>query len=269
MNANLDKFLDGIDFTGTLALDGTVQRYGRKGNRWVWSLQKGDDVFAVAGDWSTGEKVHFGQQTVAIRREMRHMSLDRAEKAEDAARHARSKWEHLLDKPTGRTYLERKGVAGFGVRYNGCDVYVPMRRGGELIGLQRINPVGEKRFTPGCAKKGAYHRIPGKGGAVLCEGYATGASIHMATGRPVVIAFDCGNLRHAAGWNQDISVVAADNDLTQGNPGLTAAQQVAREYALYGVAMPPAGQDFNDVHQQRGLAFVGAIFDSLIREARA
>lgn len=263
----LDDFLGDIGFEGTLACDGNVQRYGRKGNKWVWSLQKGDDVFAVAGDWSTGEKVHFGERTHGIKREMEKLGRERAEKAEDAARHARNKWEHLRDKPLGRTYLERKGVAGFGVRYNGCDIYVPMRRGGEIVGLQRIAPDGTKRFTPGCAKKGASHRIerpvrPGEAklGAVLCEGYATGASIHMATGRPVVIAFDCNNLGPAAAWHQDIEIVAADNDATPGNPGMTAASHVAAERSYRVVWPSTAGLDFNDVHSLIGLPALRALF---------
>ena len=133
-----------------------------------------------------------------------------------------------------------------------------MRRGGEIVGLQMIAPDGMKRFTPGCSKRGASHRInaaPGVTGAVLCEGYATGASIRMATGRPVIVAFDCGNLQHVAGWHQDIAAVAADNDLTPGNPGLSAAQAVAAQLQVP-VIVPPPGEDFNDVHQRVGLARV-------------
>ena len=252
LNAPLERFLDSVQFEGRLALEGSVQRYGHKGNKWVWSLAKGDDVFVVAGDWSTGEKVHFGERTHGIQQAMRKISSDRAEKSEDAARRARSKWELLGDKPTGRTYLERKGVVNYGLRFNGCDVFVPMRRGGEIVGLQSIAPDGTKRFTSGCSKRGSSHRINGTGGAVLCEGYATGASIHMATGRPVVVAFDCGNLKAVSEWHQDIAYVAADNDLTPGNPGLTAAEEVARYQSCY-LTVPPDGMDFNDLHQREGL----------------
>lgn len=259
MNLELERFLDSVQFTGRLACDGTVQRYGRKGNQWVWSLAKGDDTFVVAGDWSTGEKVHFGKKTLGIQRVMRRLQDDRAAKALDAALTAQQQWERCDVRPIGRTYLERKGVAGFGVRYMGNRVVVPMRRIG-IVGLQTIDPVGEKRFTARCAKRGSSHRITGTGGAVLCEGYATGASIHMATGRPVVVAFDCGNLRPVAEEHDDIAYVAADNDMTPGNPGLTAARDVAKHLAC-DLATPPLGMDFNDLHAAAGLDAVREHFE--------
>ena len=58
----------------------------------------------------------------------------------------------------------------------------------------------EKEFWPaGLAKKGHFHLIGMPTSIVLvAEGYATGATLHEATGLPVAIAFDAGNLRHVA-----------------------------------------------------------------------
>jgi putative DNA primase/helicase len=259
MNLELERWLDAIEFTGRLALDGSVQRYGRKGNKWVWSIAKGDDTFVVAGDWATGEKTQFGTQTIAIKRELRVHSNERDVAAAAAAETARVTWGLLSDKPRGRTYLERKGVVALGVKFKGCLMYVPMRRAGQMVGLQQIDPAGEKRFTLGCKKLGSSHRIHGTGGAILCEGYATGASIHMATGRPVVIAFDCGNLPHAARYYDDISLIAADNDATAGNPGLTKATELAHALDV-ALTFPPMGMDFNDVHALHGLDSIKGYF---------
>jgi putative DNA primase/helicase len=257
----LERFLDSVDFDGRLACDGTVQRYGRKGNKWIWSLAKGDNTFVVAGDWSTGEKVHFGRMTHVLQRAVRQLRNDRDEKAQEAAEAARKTWEGLDEKPTGRTYLERKGVAGFGLRYRKQLVFVPMVRDCEIVGLQSIDPLGNKRFTRGCAKRGAYHIVRGSmtRPPVLCEGYATGASIRMATGLEVIVAFDCGNLMPVARQQLGIGIVAADNDLTEGNPGLNAAQQAALACGAV-VRVPPAGMDFNDVHAERGLDEVARYF---------
>lgn len=259
MNLDLERFLDSIGFTGRLALDGSVQRYGHKGNQWVWSLERDGNAFVVGGDWSTGEKTQFGKRTLGIRQALREMRNSDATKHASAARMAQDLWPLLDTKPTGRTYLERKGVAGYGVRYSKQLLFVPMVRGVEMVGMQRITPAGEKRFTAGCAKRGASHRIPGHGQAVLCEGYATGASIHMATRRPVVIAFDCGNLKPAAEWHDDIGFVAADNDLTEGNPGVLHATSAAAAADAQLVVAPP-GMDWNDVHQSQGLAAVRLAF---------
>ena len=69
---------------------------------------------------------------------------------------------------------------------------------------------------------------------VICEGYATGASIHEATGYAVVCAMNCGNLLAVAKAlreklpTRDI-IIGADNDqLTDGNPGLTKATEAAK-----------------------------------------
>jgi antirestriction protein ArdC/phage/plasmid primase-like uncharacterized protein len=87
--------------------------------------------------------------------------------------------------------------------------------------VQSISPEGEKKFEYGSRKKGAIHLIgesifkkiaydqayqsPSLFGdlkeqpeILLAEGYSTGASLFRATGLPVVVAFDAGNLRPVA-----------------------------------------------------------------------
>src|SRR6516164_8706691 len=72
------------------------------------------------------------------------------------------------------------------------------------------------------------------GPLVLCEGYATGASIHEATGYAVLCAMNCGNLLSVAKaarelWPQREMIVAADNDQwTDGNPGQRKGTAAAR-----------------------------------------
>ncbi len=65
------------------------------------------------------------------------------------------------------------------------------------------------------------------------EGYATGASIHQATGYPVAVAFDSGNMPHVAAalraaFQEVPLLMCGDNDRdTEGNPGLKNARQAA------------------------------------------
>lgn len=105
---------------------------------------------------------------------------------------------------------------------------------------------------------------------VICEGYATGASIHMATGAPVAVAFDAGNLKPVAKairekYPNAAITICADNDHgreqeTGRNVGVEAARDAARE--VQGKVRIPiftAGEkqqgltDFNDLHKARGL----------------
>ncbi len=132
-------------------------------------------------------------------------------------------------------YLENKGVKAYGIRENRDSLIVPVQNSaGNLSSLQFIIPDGTKKFLCGGKKKGCFHLI-GMPDRILyiTEGYATGASIHEATGEAVAVAFDIGNLKPVAESlkqkYQDVSiVVASDNDAhTKGNPGLTKAKEAA------------------------------------------
>src|SRR5438094_10627247 len=89
---------------------------------------------------------------------------------------------------------------------------------GQLHSLQTIDSAGEKRFMAGGAGKGHYFLI-GEPQDVLrvCEGYATGATLHQATGYAVAIAFHAGNLEPVAAqlrghFTRLRIVVCADDD---------------------------------------------------------
>ena len=111
---------------------------------------------------------------------------------------------------------------------------------------------------------------------IVCEGYATGASIHECTGHAVAVTFNAGNLEASAvalrAKYPDLKIiVAADDDhLTDGNPGMTKVKAAA--LAVGGlVAVPsfPAGRgdkdtDFNDLHQLAGAGAVKACIDAAI-----
>ena len=43
-----------------------------------------------------------------------------------------------------------------------------------------------------------HHQKPKGGKLIVCEGYATGASLHDATGEAVAVAFNSGNLEAVA-----------------------------------------------------------------------
>lgn len=106
----------------------------------------------------------------------------------------------------------------------------------EIRGLQTISPDGEKRFMYGMQKEGNFcmighygfdHSGPtpfdnegrnlSQGTILLAEGYATGATLHMATDKPVAVAFDAGNLEAVAKKIRDqypnaAITICADND---------------------------------------------------------
>ena len=112
---------------------------------------------------------------------------------------------------------------------------------------------------------------------MIAEGFATAASIREATGLPVVIAFDAGNLAPVAKiirrWLPLARIViAADDDhATDGNPGLTKAHAAA-ELIGGNVATPTfleteqRGTDFNDLAALRGPEPVAEIIRAAFEE---
>jgi phage/plasmid primase-like uncharacterized protein len=162
------------------------------------------------------------------------------------------------------------------------------REGGSKLLLKHGRKSGNF-FVIGKAKV-----IDGRRVFVLVEGYATGASLHEATGHMVLVCIDAGNLRNVARQLRErdpeaIIVVAADNDLwgrradgTPYNPGMAAAQKVAAEVQALVAAPPfcesdafgtdakgkPTGPtDWNDWHRINGLNSVTEYFDDALKGA--
>lgn len=100
-------------------------------------------------------------------------------------------------------YLVRKQILAFDIKSDKKDLLIPgYDIGGRLWMYQRILPSGNKLYISGSKKNGLFHKLgldfiaeDYSGMILVTEGYATGASIHQATGgKPTIIAFDAGNL---------------------------------------------------------------------------
>lgn len=262
--------------------DGELARFssnGRRGDDSGWYVLHGDGVPAgVFGCWREGFKQNWCSkpkdamtpaelQAFKVRMAAIHQrrEADLAERHAQACKTATTRW-NAAGSVTTHHYLVSKGVQAHGVRAEGEGLLIPMRdTSGTLHSLQVIDPEGGKRFQHGGRVKGCYHSI-GKPDHVLivCEGYATGASIHEATGYAVAVAFNAGNLLAVAeALHQKYPklqlIVAADDDWqTVNNPGMTDATKTARTVGCW-LAIPKFGEDrgakdtdFNDLSQLEG-----------------
>lgn len=195
-------------------------------------------------------------------------------------------------------YLKRKGIVSHGlrvapwpVRNKDGEVFrhiddtliVPiMDKGGKIVSLQGIFPAvdhafgRDKDFLIGGKKRGCFFMIgrpPAPGGTVaFCEGYATGETIHQATGWCVIVCWDAYNLPAVAetireALPQQVFVFCADNDRWTekpvNNPGVTYARRAAAE--VNGRVCVPEFKDldgnptdFNDLAQREGIEAVQA-----------
>ena len=136
---------------------------------------------------------------------------------------------------------------------------MPLRdTAGTLHTIEFIAGDGTKRYLAGGAKAGHFCTIGGPLGAsgafLICEGWATGASLHEATGLPVVAAMDAGNLGPVAeqlrqSYPDAAITIVADNDDKPGrdiNPGVNAATKAAVAIDAR-LAIPPVPGDANDL----------------------
>ncbi len=267
----------GIEPPAQILDDGELHRFPTNGNAADdsgWYVLHGDGIPAGAfGDWRTGATHSFRAD---IGRELTREELEahrtrlaqiRAERdaereREHAANAARATeiWDSAEPATDAHPYLQRKGIKAHDLRLHRGALVVPMRADGKLRSLQFIAADGAKLFLTGGRTRGCSHAIGSWTPTVsVVEGYATGASVHEATGLAVVVAFSASNLKPVAEAlrekHPDVRIiVAGDND--ESGTGQRAALEAAQ--AVGGaVAIPPTeGHDWNDVHQAEGLAAV-------------
>jgi len=269
----------------------------KRGWYWINDIQIDGESYIV-GACGIFHGIDSGKQTLQLRRSEEPIKLDpalresmrmrqaendkrikalRAVAAECAAQKATKIWRaYLSDINTQSDYLQRKKVGAHGVRWsptgNGTFVIPMTDITGKIWGLQIIrgkdrgNKLEKEYFPRGLIKKGHFHTIGVIRDMVLiAEGYATAATLYECTGLPVVVAFDAGNLLpvaemiHKAHRATRIVICADDDYLTDGNPGVTSAQNAA--IAVSGRWVKPVFQedragrkwtDFNDLYEVEG-----------------
>ena len=268
----------GLTPPDSIEADGKLHRFasdGRRGDDSGWYVLHLDGLPAGEfGCWRSVIKQTWHAKsgrtfTPEERRQHRERieAMRRQRQADEAERHRRTaEWAQRIWRDStpadAHPYLVRKTVNSYGLRASGDELLVPMATDGEIVNVQRITPDGEKKFLPGGRVRGCYFAI-GNPDKTLCvaEGYATGASVHEATGAAVAVAFSAGNLLAVAKGLRakfpDVRIVIC-GDHDAGGTGQHAALEAARAVGAL-VAIPATeGHDWNEVHKAEGLAAVRA-----------
>lgn len=260
--------------------DATDGPSGKTG--WLWytiiNTENGDIYIARFGswrgdpptiEWCSREMEYLPPET----RTRVSEAIQASCKAEQEARlitHARAAAEcqaaldRAKDATMGHPYLQRKKAQPHGIKTLNGDLLIPVYLDGKISSVQTITPDGAKRFHVGGEIKGGYYPIQGDPHTIIiCEGFATGATIASATGATVFVAFNAGNLSNVALFVRNTAppdariIVAADNDrFGQSNTGVHQGKKAA-ELAGCEVVIPQfsdseEGTDFNDLAQIRG-----------------
>ena len=269
--------------------DHVQDKQDRPGKKNLWYILHGDGIPAgMFGHYSLlmegqrwqakADNSLTPEERTQIRKRMEQSRAAR-DKARDEVRAAcRAKAEKMLaashDVSADHAYLVKKNNKPYGARQLRDMLLIPIYKGKALTGLQIITPDAEKKFLTGTEKAGAYLAIKGKSKTVyLVEGWATGCTIHELTGATVIVCFDCGNLEavskeiRAKGPGYDMVMVADNDRLTPGNPGLAKATAAALATGAR-LARPDFpgddGTDANDLAEISGAAAVLACLEAAV-----
>jgi putative DNA primase/helicase len=255
--------------------DGRVHkaRYSQEKRKSGWySLYNKDGLVCGSyGSWKVREngfkimrRVGIERDSVELQRLKREMRLRAERKSEEIKKNQEktaTKAQIIWDGSAleGESpYLERKNVGAFGVRFYGKNVIVPMVKEGRLRSLQCIKPDGFKKYMEGGEVNGCFAMIQGTSIVALAEGYATAASIHMATGWTVIICFTAYNLVNVAPYfRRKKCIICADDDYAnEVNVGKKCGLRAAAELnckVIFPTFINKRGTDFNDLHNIEGL----------------
>lgn len=294
--------MEHIGADGKLHRCGTTDKQRGKAGAYVIHLDPPACTWWM--NWRTGEEGTFQEKpnkdlTRAEREALRERiaAARKAAAEEQAKRHAataklaRIIWEKATPAADNHPYLRRKEVPALGgIRqreYRGVvELLVPvLDASGSLMSLQRILPSKTaegpgKLFLPGGKTAGGYFPIPAKDGSkdgplLIAEGYATAASLSMASNCAVWATFSALNLEAVARMARDKYpdreiILCADNDcetMKDGkawNPGVEAATKAAQTIGgklAICPALDGAKADFNDLHTARSLEAVRRVVE--------
>jgi len=290
----------GLHTPETIIPDGVLHRFsstGKRGDDSGWYVFHADGIPAGCfGDWRTGLtqswRADIGRTLTADEESAHRAKIEamrKTRKADEIRRHAAAAkqseeiWQSAEPATDDYPYLTNKGIKAHGARMHDGRLVIPMREGGKIHSLQYIDKAGDKRFLTGGRVTGCYFSIGNvKEASALCitEGFATGATIHEATGYPVAVAFNTVNLEPVAKTMRERFpdlplILCADDDFrTKDNPGITKASEGAQ--SVGGIVVmpefsnnrPEKATDFNDMAALSGLEAVATIIKAALSPAQ-
>ena len=269
--------------------DGQLHRFHQEGDKsgsrnGYYVLYLDGRPAGMFGNWKTGLRSTWaadGKRMSDTEREAIAKLIEAARVqalAERRARHeagaieARREWGASVPADIAHPYLRAKYVKPYGLRQTGSALLVPLFDAfGLLWNLQCIQAQGNKRFRPGRAG-GLFSPIGDftrPANILICEGWATGATLHEESRLPVLCAMNAGILLPVASsartaWPGVDLVICADNDrYTEGNPGVTyataAAKATGAKLIIPEYSEGVSGSDFNDVAaiRRKGVGHAG------------
>ena len=267
--------------------EGTIHRFhvpgDKPGTLNGWYLLFADAIASGCfGSWKAGTSHTWSSRRPAdpleaqlIAQRIEHSKLQREaeqhQRQQQTAEWAIRWWRDARRADPAHRYLVAKGIRSHSLRQRGANLLVPLYLDGQhLVNLQQIFPDGSKRFLSGGRVKGCYSPvgiIAADQPLYVCEGLATGFTIHEETGAAVACAMSANNLL-AVGeylrrrYPEAVLIFGGDDDRSkeaEGKPNTGKLAAIKAAAALgCGLVLPqwPADapqdlSDFNDLRQWR------------------
>lgn len=253
--------------------DNGLYWYGSYGSfRPIYATPSGQDRFSRIFRSIPSDNIENCDQD-ELEKKMNEMeSVRRSKEFDDQLeriKNLRTAYDNMDDDIGNHKYLRSKQIKSTkGLKVDGLRrLVVPMYDSQNSISnVQYVSQDGSKKFETGLPSTGLFHYIPGKSDVTfICEGYATGASLNMATGQHVICAMTASNLKDLDGFIVDGKfknpIVIADND----TPDATFPSGKGQHYAsllaskINGKVLiidkidDKKGSDANDYHVKHGL----------------
>lgn len=212
---------EGIICRESIIADGEIHRFqnDKKGKN-GWYVCYGTS--GAFGDWSKGISFKWNGESVELSQDDYKRIQDRIEQARkqqieiwESGKVKAMEFLEGLSVSGNSDYLVRKRVKSHGVLFHPLYIAIPIKDvNGSIWSYQTIAADGFKKFMSGGKVSGGFHQIGAPTDKViLCEGYATGATIYEQTGIPCIVCFNAGNIQKVAkSLPYKEIIIAADND---------------------------------------------------------
>jgi putative DNA primase/helicase len=199
---------------------GWIQDWRWGGDKIYWKFDA-DSAGLTKPEKASLWKLEKAPEVIALRKTRQKEEED---ETQSAIERARREYEKAQNAPDDHPYFVSKRVANYGLKLIGNDLIVPLYDENEVLQTyQKIPPPGlgqHKTFFTGAPASGGSFTIARDvkdGPVILCEGYATGATLYELTGYLTVCALGAGNLIKVAPalrkkYPKRKIIVAADDD---------------------------------------------------------
>ena len=232
--------------------DDKIHRFGKDDKLW-YSYH---ETHGFAGDWS-GElpkvywndkqkwnalsKVEQEQKRAEIKKLQEQNEQQRIELQNQAKNHAQEVIAKA-SKSGDSAYLKKKNLIQDGGVFfgSGGELIIPIYDiEGEFVSTQTIFQDGRKQFLKHGKTKGCFYeigKIQNAKEVYICEGYATGLTVHNITKKPVIVCFYAGNISPVLEnltkkYSQINFIIAGDNDThKEQNTGKMKSEEASKKF---------------------------------------